>query len=101
MTMYPFTATPPAIPARWTASRYRPATSIGNALMVILKAVLDVLVEAQDRARRHNALATLDDRILADERVPHGHQGSPTRSLTTVAISTARSSTGREPSSTR
>ena len=45
MTMYPFTATPPAIPARWTASRYRPATSIGNALMVILKAVLDVLVE--------------------------------------------------------
>jgi uncharacterized protein YjiS (DUF1127 family) len=66
MTMYPFTATPPAIPARWTASRYRPATSIGNALMVILKAVLDVLVEAQDRARRHNALATLDDRILAD-----------------------------------
>jgi uncharacterized protein YjiS (DUF1127 family) len=66
MTMYPFTATPPAIPARWTASRYRPATSIGNALMVILKAVLDVLVEAQDRARRHNDLATLDDRILAD-----------------------------------
>ena len=66
MTMYPFTATPPAIPVRWTASRYRPATSIGNALMVILKAVLDVLVEAQDRARRHNALATLDDRILAD-----------------------------------
>jgi len=66
MTMYPFTATSPAIPARWTASRYRPATSIGNALMVILKAVLDVLVEAQDRARRHNALATLDDRILAD-----------------------------------
>jgi uncharacterized protein YjiS (DUF1127 family) len=34
--------------------------------MVILKAVLDVLVEAQDRARRHNDLATLDDRILAD-----------------------------------
>jgi uncharacterized protein YjiS (DUF1127 family) len=66
MTMYPFTATPPAIPARWTASQYRPATSIGNALMVILKAVLDVLVEAQDRARRHNDLATLDDRILAD-----------------------------------
>ena len=66
MTMYPFTATPPAIPARWTASRYRPATSIGNALTTILKAVLDVLVEAQDRARRQNALATLDDRLLAD-----------------------------------
>ena len=66
MTMYPFTATPPAIPVRWTASRYRPATSIGNAFAMSLKAVLDLLVEAQDRARRRNALTTLDDRILAD-----------------------------------
>lgn len=66
MTMYPFTATPPAIPARWTASRYRPATSIGDAFAMFLKSVLNVLIEAQDRARRRNALANLDDRILAD-----------------------------------
>lgn len=66
MTMYPFAATPPAIPARWTASRYRPSTSIAHAFMNGFKTVMDVLVSAQDRTRRHSALANLDDRLLAD-----------------------------------
>jgi uncharacterized protein YjiS (DUF1127 family) len=66
MNMFPFTATPPAIPARWTASRYRPSTSIAHAITSSLKAVLNIMVEAQDRNRRKRALANLDDRILAD-----------------------------------
>ena len=66
MTLFPFTATPPALPARWTASRYRSSTSIGNAFTNGLKAVMSTLVAAQDHARRDYALAKLDDRILAD-----------------------------------
>ena len=66
MTMYPFTATPPAIPVRWTASRYRSATSIGNLLATAFKAIVTVLVDAQDHAKRRHALANLDDRMLAD-----------------------------------
>ena len=45
----------------------------------------------------------LDDSVLADEGVPDrgGHQESPTSALAATAISTARSSAGRDPSRTR
>jgi uncharacterized protein YjiS (DUF1127 family) len=66
MTFYPFAATPPAIPARWTASRYRSSTSIGDVFAMIVKFALTSLVEAQERARRRYALANLDDHLLAD-----------------------------------
>ena len=66
MTLFPITATPPAIPARWTASRYRPSTSVGNVFSTGLKTALDALVAAQDHARRRYALAKLDDRMLND-----------------------------------
>ena len=66
MTLFPFAATPPAIPARWTASRYRSSTSIGTALATGLKTMLSTLVAAQDSARRRYALANLDNRMLAD-----------------------------------
>jgi uncharacterized protein YjiS (DUF1127 family) len=72
MTLLPFTATPPAIPARWTASRYNPSTSISQVFTLGLKTVMNLLVEAQDRARRNHALANLDDRLLSDVGLTRG-----------------------------
>jgi uncharacterized protein YjiS (DUF1127 family) len=66
MTLYPFTAAPPAIPARWTASRYRSSTSFGNLLSTFAASLVTAVIDAQDRARRRYALANLDDRLLAD-----------------------------------
>jgi uncharacterized protein YjiS (DUF1127 family) len=81
MTLFPFTATPPAIPVRWTASRYRPSTSIGNALTSGFMAVLNTLVEAQDHARRRYALAKLDNRMLADIGLTRSDVGEGTKWL--------------------
>jgi len=43
----------------------------------------------------------VDGSVLAHKRIPRRHQGSCTNPSTTTAISTARSSAGREASSTR
>jgi uncharacterized protein YjiS (DUF1127 family) len=81
MTLFPIAATPPAIPARWTASRYRPSTSIVNAFTTGLKAVLNTLVMAQDNARRRYALANLDDRMLSDIGLTRGAADQATKWL--------------------
>ncbi|MDA1310137.1 MAG: DUF1127 domain-containing protein [Proteobacteria bacterium] len=66
MTLFPHTATPPAIPANWTASRYRSSTSIGQLILAGLRAVMNELLKMQDQSRRRHALANLDERMLAD-----------------------------------
>ncbi len=81
MTMYPFAATPPAIPARWTASRYRSSTSIGHAVTSVFKTLMNTLMGAQDHARIHHALAKLDDRMLADIGLTRGDANRATKWL--------------------